>query len=265
MARARADNVLLDLIGEVMGELDLDELRVVLMSALARAIPSDWVSLTELGPDRAVVLIEPDLGEEQLAKFVEYADENPLYQRWLRTRDSRAYRFSDVTTPSKLRATRVWREFYGPLGINHQMAFTLPNEPTHVLAVVLNRKDRDYSDDERDLVNRARPFLVQAYRNALEHAAGSSAPAELVPALLREGLTEREAAVIELIALGRSNRDVASRLGVSERTVEKHLERAYQKLGTTTRSGAAGRAWGLAGAQAADSDGRPVERRWPRG
>ncbi|HEX8207871.1 MAG TPA: helix-turn-helix transcriptional regulator [Solirubrobacteraceae bacterium] len=257
--------VLIDLIGEVMGALDLDELHRTLMSAVPRAVPADWVSLTELGPDRVVVLIEPDVSEEQLAKFAQYADENPLYQLWVRTKDGRAYRFSDVTTRDELEATRVWQEFYGPLGVNHQIAFTLPNEPDHVLAFVLSRRNRDFTDEERDLLNEARPFLVQAYRNALEHAArGAAANADLAAALHDAGLTAREAQVMELVARGGSNRDAAEHLGVSGRTVEKHLERAFRKLGATSRSAAAARAWELARTHAPKPREGPPAKRWSR-
>ena len=248
MSRPPDDSVLLELVAEVMGVLDLDELRPTLMTAVPRAVPADWVSLNEVGPDRVVALVEPDLLAGEYTKFQELVHENPLYQRWVRTKDSRAYRFSDVITRRELEATRLWREFYGPLGINHQIAFTLPSEPDHVLAFVLSRKDEDFSDAERDFLNRARPFLIQAYRNALAHSERvPAAPAQLREALLGAGLTGREADVVERVALGGSNRDIAARLGVSDRTVQKHLENAFPKLGVTTRSEAAARAWELSG------------------
>lgn len=75
--------------------------------------------------------------------------------------------------------------------------------------------------------------------------ARSGAPA----AAIREGLTAREAQVLRLVALGGSNRYVAGRLGVSGRTVQKHLENAFRKLDVTTRSEAAERAWNLATAR----------------
>jgi DNA-binding NarL/FixJ family response regulator len=56
------------------------------------------------------------------------------------------------------------------------------------------------------------------------------------------GLTPREAAVLALVADGRSNTDVAAALGISDRTVAKHLERAYRALGVESRTAAAARA-----------------------
>ena len=65
-----------------------------------------------------------------------------------------------------------------------------------------------------------------------------------VAELIALGLTARQAEVLRLVATGLSERDIAGRLGISHRTVQKHLERAYRVLGVTTRSAAAELAWG---------------------
>jgi predicted ATPase/DNA-binding CsgD family transcriptional regulator/predicted HTH domain antitoxin len=49
-------------------------------------------------------------------------------------------------------------------------------------------------------------------------------------------LTRRAQEVVELIALGLTNREIAQRLFVSERTVEWHIEQIFNKLGFTSRS-----------------------------
>jgi DNA-binding CsgD family transcriptional regulator len=51
----------------------------------------------------------------------------------------------------------------------------------------------------------------------------------------RDELTEREREIAALVADGRSNKQVAAALFVSEKTVEHHLSRAYAKLGVRTR------------------------------
>ena len=61
------------------------------------------------------------------------------------------------------------------------------------------------------------------------------------------GLTEREAEVLELLADGASNADIASSLGISARTAEHHVSAVLAKLGAATRVDAvvlaAGRGW----------------------
>jgi DNA-binding response OmpR family regulator/DNA-binding CsgD family transcriptional regulator len=52
-------------------------------------------------------------------------------------------------------------------------------------------------------------------------------------------LTAREAEVLLWIAQGKSNRDIGDILGLSPRTVNKHLEQIYQKLGVENRASAA--------------------------
>lgn len=53
------------------------------------------------------------------------------------------------------------------------------------------------------------------------------------------GLTNRESEVLLWIARGKSNKDIGDILGLSPRTVNKHLEQVYTKLGVENRASAA--------------------------
>ena len=55
----------------------------------------------------------------------------------------------------------------------------------------------------------------------------------------RFGLTHRESEVLLWIAKGKANRDIGEILGLSSRTVNKHLEQIYAKLGVENRASAA--------------------------
>lgn len=57
------------------------------------------------------------------------------------------------------------------------------------------------------------------------------------------GLTRRELSVLELVAAGDTNEQVASSLGISPLTVKKHLERMSEKLQATNRAALVARAW----------------------
>jgi DNA-binding NarL/FixJ family response regulator len=50
------------------------------------------------------------------------------------------------------------------------------------------------------------------------------------------GLTSREVDVLRLVARGRSNKQIATELVVSPRTVAHHVEHIYTKLGVTSRA-----------------------------
>jgi len=64
----------------------------------------------------------------------------------------------------------------------------------------------------------------------------SNTPAEFSSEL---GLTTREGEVLSWLSKGKTNRDIAQILGLSPRTVDKHLEQIYAKLGVENRTAAA--------------------------
>lgn len=56
-------------------------------------------------------------------------------------------------------------------------------------------------------------------------------------------LSRRELEVLRLVASGMTNRDIAARLFISERTVERHVSNIFRKLGVTTRAAATAHAY----------------------
>ncbi len=83
---------------------------------------------------------------------------------------------------------------------------------------------------------RARPTLakVDALNDRLARSSTTSSAGAL-PA----GLTRREGEVLRLVAQGLTNREIADRLFISERTVEHHVSNLLGKLGVTSRAQAA--------------------------
>lgn len=65
---------------------------------------------------------------------------------------------------------------------------------------------------------------------------GADTPVEFSGEL---GLTTREGEVLSWLSKGKTNRDIAQILGLSPRTVDKHLEQIYSKLGLENRTAAA--------------------------
>ena len=57
-------------------------------------------------------------------------------------------------------------------------------------------------------------------------------------------LTPREREVLQWVAAGKTDRDIAAIVGASVRTVHKHLQHIYAKLGVETRTAAVMRALG---------------------
>ncbi len=144
----------LSLVGDVYGLLEINEFRAGLLSALREALPSDWASLNQLGPqpEDTITLVEPPLEERWFEAWMAHGMQNPLVERFARTRDGRPFRFSDVVSRAQLHALELYREFYGPIGLEHQIAFTLPEHSGLILGVALSRREHDYADAERELL-----------------------------------------------------------------------------------------------------------------
>ena len=87
---------------------------------------------------------------------------------------------------------------------------------------------KDISAD--DLVSCVRTVL--AGRTYLAPAAA----AKLAEGVTRVQLTPRELATLTLLADGKANKEIASALDISERTVKTHLAHLFEKLGATSRT-----------------------------
>ncbi|MFJ5157098.1 ATP-binding protein [Streptomyces sp. NPDC088353] len=77
---------------------------------------------------------------------------------------------------------------------------------------------------DREFRRGARATVDEAMAYVLEDAAGAP------------GLTRRESQVAELVAEGLTNKDIAARLTIAQRTAENHVERILGKLGFTSRT-----------------------------
>jgi DNA-binding NarL/FixJ family response regulator len=82
--------------------------------------------------------------------------------------------------------------------------------------------------------------LVEAVRQV--HGGRKRIPQEIAAQLAEhiadERLTEREVDVLQHVAGGNRNKDIAQRLSISEETVKVHLKHIMEKLGATDRTGA---------------------------
>jgi DNA-binding CsgD family transcriptional regulator len=95
----------------------------------------------------------------------------------------------------------------------------------HVVQLALERDTRSFSDSDVAMLRMISPVLQRLMRTQ---------PTPVVPA----NLTTTERRVLQLVATGRSNSEIAADLFVSVATVRKHLENAYRKLGVHSRMAA---------------------------
>ncbi|HEX2610044.1 MAG TPA: response regulator transcription factor, partial [Gemmatimonadales bacterium] len=84
---------------------------------------------------------------------------------------------------------------------------------------------------------------LDAARQALAELGAAAEPEGTKTAVSAESrtdspLTAREIEVLRLVATGRTNRAIADGLGISEKTVARHLSNIFTKLGLTSRAAA---------------------------
>jgi DNA-binding CsgD family transcriptional regulator len=110
----------------------------------------------------------------------------------------------------------------------------VPGEECPV-SIVLLRSGRDFDHRDRDLADLLRPHLAQALES-LQTRIRMERPREWLSA---SGLSGRECEVMLLLATGATNRQIGTKLGLSPRTVQRHVAGIFKKLGVTTRTAAA--------------------------
>jgi len=175
------------------------------------------------------------IGKSEIEVFDRHFFEHPLVQAHGTRRSARTERIDDLVARPLFRRSALFNEYYRPLGIEHVMAMPLHVDERLLVSFVFNRRGRGFDEHERGLLDLLRPQLAAWYRCMRQ----AGEPAKGDGAGLRDRLTAREAEVLTWVAAGKANRDIAAILGASVRTIEKHLEHAYEKLGVETRTAAA--------------------------
>jgi len=314
------------------------ELPHQVMDLLQHLLPCEVVCYHEIGQRSADhvfgVLPGDAMPPSQHEVFQAHLDRHPLVEYVRRTGDLHPVRFTDVTSAAELRRVGVYSEFFQPLGLHHQMAFSLPTPPGTLVGFEVNRTRTDFTDEERLLADLARAHLTYVFRAAEARAwldaalialdrgtpttdgvvllgplgearivnraahrllsryfrrpahEGAVVPEELtswmaaqrglhrpVPyiaarpggrlvvrlisdghsgaLLLTEtgapaptGLTPRETEVLTLAGDGLTSAQIGRRLGISLRTVNKHVENILAKLQVPSRTAAVRKAFG---------------------
>jgi DNA-binding CsgD family transcriptional regulator len=205
------------------------------VAALGGLIGSELTTLSVCDLDsnhRSVVSDAPGaISPRQIEVFDRYFPEHPLVRDHGRNPGAVTRRISDLVPGDTFLETPLYNDYYRPIGIRHAMALPIYVDRRLLVSFVFNRAQSAFGDRELELAETLRPHLANLYR-----LVGADTP------VAGAALTAREREVLEWVAAGKTNRDIAAILGARPRTIEKHLERIYEKLGVETRTAAAARA-----------------------
>jgi DNA-binding CsgD family transcriptional regulator len=205
------------------------------LTALAELVPSDLVDYCDLDCVRRCDLDYVELGrrDDDWAMFWRIADEHPICQHQQAYTDFSATRVSDVISRPRLVNSRVYAEWFRPLGVEAELEVGIAPSRIRTRTFILDRAHGDFSDRDRAVLEAVRPHLRRIHEmTELRRAVGDAEPEQ------RDRLTDREAEILELVAAGLTNAGIAERLWVSPGTVKKHLENVYAKLGVANRAAA---------------------------
>lgn len=206
---------------------------------LSKLFPCDGLAWNELDMRavRAEVYARPQNHPfgDLARKLLESRNDHPLVRSDLvdsMTGVWRPRRLSDVVSDREFYESRLYREGFREMRINRQLSLRSAQLGPGILhSWVMNRWNHDFSDKEMDLAREVQPVLC-LLDTAYSHPHTSMTNPWPVDAF---GLTDREAEILALVAQGLKSTAVGHLLGISPRTVAKHLEHSYVKLGCNNR------------------------------
>ena len=220
------------------------------VACLPRLIASDLthVSVCDLDSGRRAVVsdVPGAIAQRDIDTFNRHFRRNPLVLEHGRNPRAHTVRISDLLPARDFRDSPLYDEYYRAVGIDYVMALPVHVAGKELVSFVFNRHDRDFSERDRACAEAIRPHLGDLYR--MTRAIDGARAAWGVPSARRctqeASLTPREQDVLRWLASGKTDKDIGAILGISPRTIHKHLQRIYDKLGVETRTAAVMRAMG---------------------
>lgn len=218
------------------------------IARLGELVPNDGLAYQEVDvrARRTAVLVGVDgsVEDDEDEELYWSLGPCPITQYRLMTGDLTAARLFDITDRPRYIESSLYREYFKPLGLEYMIDLGLPAAPGRLRSFILHRgkEDRDFSERDRGVLDALRPHLARleaeaALRRRLSEVLRTQDGSPVPGPYAR--LTAREREIVELVAQGRTNAEIASELWVAPSTVKKHLENVYEKLGVGRRMAAA--------------------------
>ena len=185
----------------------------------------------------ALAPVEQSIAEAQLV----FREHNPVLQIMLADPTRGPLGPLDVISAREWQLNPFRAEVNDPLGFTHVVSFQIDEGEASrdtIFMPVLARSDRKFSEQEIDWLNLTRVILQPIFT----HIRGREELVKKlreVPTKASEMLSPVETQVFHWMSQGKRNKEIATILGRSPRTVEKHVQMILQKTRTETRTAAA--------------------------
>ncbi len=201
------------------------------LDAFRRLVPCDVVTYHErTGCDGVPDLVFVGEPRGPVTPEIRAAHRRYLHQDPLSPADG-ARKISDFLSRREYRRLDLYQQVDRPLGVEHLLCLWLDPAGTASARLEFDRARRDFGERDRAVLDLLLPYLRQLWRSAIARRRWHARPSARA-----ECLTPREWTILERVAEGKTNGEIASSLWISRETVRKHLENAYRKLGVHTRT-----------------------------
>jgi DNA-binding CsgD family transcriptional regulator len=212
----------------------------MVLPGLDRLVGSDVLTYNEVGAAHVRYADYPAAALDPATQviFEAHVHEHPLISHYRATGSGEAVKISDFLSQRQFHRLGLYAEFYRPIPVEHQIAISMLGPDGEVIGIALNRERADFTETDRAVLSLLCAPLMAGLQRARNRQRAHSALGTAAPASLAT-LTDREMQVLERVAQGATNAAIAHTLQVSPRTIAKHLEHIYRKLGVTSRAAAA--------------------------
>jgi hypothetical protein len=95
--------------------------------------------------------------------FARYMGDSPIIAHFSRTRERGWRRISDFLTPAEFHRTDLYNEFYRRIPTEYQIATMFPSPTGGHVNIALNRRRRDFDEQQRQQLNLLLPHVIHAY------------------------------------------------------------------------------------------------------
>ncbi len=192
-----------DLLGSISSQAGGPALAAAGVRELPRLVASELTTLSvctlRTGHRRVVCNPAGGLSQGDIACFDRFFYEHPLVRYHASNPDGVSHRISDSLPNRIFQRTALFNDYYRNVGIDSVIAVPLFVDSSLLVSFVLNRKGRDFSERDREVLDIVRRPLAALYRNAM-------ALDNVQQALTRVAADNSEASAWMLIALDESRR-----------------------------------------------------------